>query len=113
MQAREVNLTKRVQTAKGLRYCRALWAPNGRLKPNAVLVDGKEESHPEGCYYIEWREDGKRIRLSIGNDPWKLPSNASARKPSWLLDGPGSRSQIRTAGSPCVRQWTGTSRRPS
>jgi len=26
------------------------------------------ELHPEGAYYIEWRENGKRKRLSVGND---------------------------------------------
>ena len=29
----------------------------------------QEEVHPEGGYYIEWRENGQRIRLSVGNDP--------------------------------------------
>jgi site-specific recombinase XerD len=31
-------------------------------------VDAKEERHPEGSYYIEWRQDGKRVRLSVGKD---------------------------------------------
>jgi integrase len=31
-------------------------------------VDGKEERHPEGAYYIEWREKGRRVRLSVGKD---------------------------------------------
>jgi hypothetical protein len=31
-------------------------------------VDGNEERHPEGAYYIEWRDAGKRIRLSVGKD---------------------------------------------
>jgi len=26
---------------------------NGRVKPDAVLLVGKEEKHPEGAYYIE------------------------------------------------------------
>jgi hypothetical protein len=50
------------------------------VKADAVLVrqcdkDHKhaascyaEENHPEGCYYIEWREDGKRKRKSVGSD---------------------------------------------
>lgn len=33
-----------------------------------MLVDGKEQRHPEGAYYLEWREDGKRVRLSVGKD---------------------------------------------
>jgi hypothetical protein len=29
---------------------------NGRVKPDVVLVNGTEELHPEGAYYLEWRE---------------------------------------------------------
>ncbi len=42
---REVNLTKRVKTAQGLRYCPVALAANGRVKPDLVLVNGKEERH--------------------------------------------------------------------
>ncbi len=41
-----------------------------------MLVNGKEERHPEGAYYLEWREDAKRVRLSVGKDP----ADASARR---------------------------------
>jgi len=73
---REVNLTKRVQTTHGWRYCRALLAANGRLKPDVVVVNGKEERHHEGAYYLEWREGAKRVRLSVGKDA----ADASARR---------------------------------
>jgi integrase len=65
---REVNLTKRVQTNKGMRYCPVVLSANGRVKPDAVLVNGKPEKHTEGAYYLEWSEDSKRIRLSVGKD---------------------------------------------
>ncbi|MGH9522189.1 MAG: tyrosine-type recombinase/integrase [Terriglobales bacterium] len=63
-----VNLTKRVKTEAGLRYCPIVSSNNGRVKPDVVLVAGREERHPEGAYYLEWREDGKRRRLSVRND---------------------------------------------
>jgi integrase/recombinase XerD len=63
-----VNLTKRVRTAEGLRYCPVVESANGRIKPDWVAVDGQEEKRPEGAYYIEWREGGKRSRLSVGKD---------------------------------------------
>jgi integrase/recombinase XerD len=69
MANREVNLTKRVQTPHGWRYCRVLLSPNGRVKPDVVVVIGKEERHVEGAYYLEWREGTKRVRLSVGKDP--------------------------------------------
>jgi integrase/recombinase XerD len=42
---------------------------DGRIKPDAVLVNSIQERHPEGAYYLEWREGRKRVRLSIGKDP--------------------------------------------
>jgi integrase/recombinase XerD len=73
---REVNLTKRVQTAHGWRYCPVVLSANGRVKPDAVLVNGKTERHEEGAYYLEWRESRKRVRLSVGKDA----ADASARR---------------------------------
>src|SRR5258707_4440554 len=76
MANREVNLTKRVQTPHGWRYRRVLLSANGRVKPDVVVVNGKEERHSEGAYYLEWREGTKRVRLSVGKDP----ADASARR---------------------------------
>lgn len=73
---REVNLTKRIKTAQGLRYCPVALSANGRVKPDLVLVNGKEKRHPEGAYYLEWREGAKRVRLSVGKDA----ADASARR---------------------------------
>jgi integrase/recombinase XerD len=76
MANREVNLTKRVQTPHGWRYCRVVLSANGRIKPDVVVVNGKEERHSEGAYYLEWREGSKRVRLSVGKDP----ADAGARR---------------------------------
>lgn len=73
---REVNCTKRVQTANGLRYCPVVLSANGRVKPDVVLVNGNPEKHSEGAYYLEWREGAKRVRLSVGKDA----ADASARR---------------------------------
>jgi integrase/recombinase XerD len=72
----EVNVTKRVKTNDGLRYCPVVLSANGRIKPDAVLVNGTQEHHPEGAYYLEWREGAKRVRLSVGKDA----ADASARR---------------------------------
>ena len=81
MANREVNLTKRVQTPHGWRYCRVVLSANGRVKPDVVVVNGKEERHQEGAYYLEWRDGAKRVRLSVGKDPadasaWRLRKEA-------------------------------------
>ena len=76
MANREVNLTKRVETPRGSRYCPVALSANGRVKPDIVLVNGKEEKHSEGAYYLEWRDGTKRIRLSVGKDA----QDAAARR---------------------------------
>ena len=73
---REVNLSKRVQTSKGLRYCPVVTSANGRIKPDVVLIDGKEERHTEGAYYLSWYQGRKLIRLSVGKDA----ADAGARR---------------------------------
>jgi integrase/recombinase XerD len=73
---RQVNLTKRVRTSAGLRYCPVVLSANGRVKPDAVLVNGKPELHSEGAYYLEWSEGSKRVRLSVGKDA----ADAAARR---------------------------------
>jgi integrase/recombinase XerD len=54
---RDCNVIKRVQTSKGQwRYCPVVLSANGRIKPDVVKVNGREEQHPEGAYCLEWRE---------------------------------------------------------
>jgi len=53
---------------RGLRFCPVVLSANGRVKPDVVLVNGKPEHHPEGAYYLEWREGAKRVRVSVGKD---------------------------------------------
>src|ERR1035438_4572096 len=73
---RRVNLTKRIRTNAGLRYCPVVLSANGRVKPDTVLVNGKPERHTEGAYYLEWSEGSKRLRLSVGKDA----ADATARR---------------------------------
>ena len=32
------------------------------------MVNDRQEKHPEGAYYLDWNEDGKRRRISVGAD---------------------------------------------
>jgi integrase len=65
---RSVNLTKRIKSPDGLRFCPVARSVNGRIKANLVLIDGQEEQHPEGSYYIEWYDGSKRLRRSVGKN---------------------------------------------
>jgi integrase/recombinase XerD len=73
---REVSVTKRVRTARGLRYSPVVISANGRIKPDAVYIDGKEERHPEGSYYLSWYAGKRLMRESVGKDA----ATATARR---------------------------------
>ncbi len=66
--APRVNLTKSVKVEGQHRYYAAVVSANGRVKPDAILIDGREVKHPGGSYYLDWTEGGKRKRLRVGLD---------------------------------------------
>src|ERR1035437_5739013 len=49
---------------KGWRYCKPALAANKKPKPNVIIVDGKEETHPEGAYYLNIRGQWERVGLT-------------------------------------------------
>ncbi len=62
-----VNLTKYVNLGnEQWRFCPVVVSGNGRVRQDQVVVNGQPETHKEGAYYIEWYEDGKRRRQSVG-----------------------------------------------
>jgi integrase/recombinase XerD len=54
-----VNILKKVKIGKNWNLYPAVVGPNGRLR-DKVRVRGKVEAHPEGYYYIEWWQDGRK-----------------------------------------------------
>ncbi len=75
----EVNVTKRIVTQVWDRYCPVVVNSGGRIKADWVIVDGHQEKHPGGSYYLEWRENGRRKRLSVGRDA-AVAFNSQIRK---------------------------------
>lgn len=59
-----VNLTKRVKTNSGFKFCPVVMTSTGRVEPDIVFVGGTPEFHPEGTYYLDWyeKEGKKRVR---------------------------------------------------
>lgn len=52
---------------RGWRYARAAYHPNGKIKPDAVLVKGVngknvEEKHPEGSYFLNFNNTWIPVR---------------------------------------------------
>ena len=62
----QVNVLKKVRTSQGWRLCAVVRETNGRLR-DRVRVGGRIEVHTEGVYYLEWREEGRRLRVAIPN----------------------------------------------
>jgi hypothetical protein len=68
---------KYVRTDKGWRYRKAAFHPNGKIKPNVVVVGGVEEKDSEGKYFLNcnnrWIDvgtgalDAQRKRLLLLN----------------------------------------------
>jgi hypothetical protein len=81
-----VSVTKRIKTPEGLRYYPVVRNANGRIKQDAVLVNGSEERHPEGSYYISWLEGRKLRRVAIGRDATEA-YNAQLRREQELASG--------------------------
>ena len=79
----QVNITKRIDTPEGRRYCPVILGAGGRVKPDWVMVDDRQEKHPEGAYYLDWTEDGKRRRMAVGTDA-TAAYNSRNRKQSEL-----------------------------
>ena len=64
------------------RLCAVVYGANNKIKPNAVLVDGQEQIHPEGRYYLDFRQDGKRLRRAAGGTAPKPEMRQTRRRKS-------------------------------
>lgn len=62
--AERVNILKKIRIGNQWRF-KPVALHNGRLVRDHVLVAGREEHHPEGSYYIDWYQDGKRKRKAV------------------------------------------------
>lgn len=79
-QSKEVNLTKRVQTGNGMRYCPVVLAGNGRVKPDFVVVNGQPERHSEGAYYLNGANTAGAFASRSAKMRPMPPRAASAKK---------------------------------
>ena len=61
-----INVLKKVKINGQWKLCSVVTEASGRLK-DRVRVNGRTEVHPEGMYFIEWRENNQRRRQAIPN----------------------------------------------
>ncbi len=64
--AERVNILKKVRVG-GVWKLSAVLERNGKIVRDHVLISGDDEHHPEGGYYLEWYQEGKRRRQAVGD----------------------------------------------
>jgi integrase/recombinase XerD len=69
MSSPTVTLEIRIKSGGKHPFVPAVISSTARVKPFVAWVNGKEEQHKEGSYYIRWRENGKQPRACVGKDP--------------------------------------------
>jgi len=77
------SIYKQVRTDKGWRYCKAAFHPNGKIKPNVVVVSGVEEKHTEGRYFLNFNNEW----IDVGLDALKPKASASCGSIRWNTRG--------------------------
>jgi hypothetical protein len=65
---RAVSILKRVKVNGGFRHCPTIETARGGIEANVVMVNGREERHPEGTFYLSFYEGKKQIRVAVGED---------------------------------------------
>jgi integrase/recombinase XerD len=76
----QVKLLEQVKVEGRWVLAAALFDSKGRIRRDRVRVDGGEELHPEGGYFIEWWDHGKRSREAVGPDPWAAAEKVRIRQ---------------------------------
>ncbi len=75
-----VTLLKQVKINNKWRHARALFDSKGRVRRDRVRVNGKDESHPEGSYFIEWWDQGNRHCIPAGADAQDAADKARVKE---------------------------------
>jgi len=75
-----VKLLKQVKDNAKWILATALFDSKGRVRRDHVLIDGNDQNHPEGSYFIEWWNDGKRHREAVGPDAQDAADKARVKQ---------------------------------
>jgi integrase/recombinase XerD len=64
--AHRVKILKYVKVSEAWRFANVV-KRSGRIVRDHILIMGRDEHHPEGSYYLEWYEHGKRHRKAVAD----------------------------------------------
>jgi len=83
---REINvkLVKQVKSDNKWVMASVLYDSRGKIRRDQVRVKGQDEHHPEGTYFLEWSNLGKRYREAAGADAYAAIDKARVKKAELL-----------------------------
>jgi hypothetical protein len=84
----KLSIYKYVRTERGWRYCKAASHPNGKIKPNVVLVNGVEKKHTEGRYFLNFNNEW----IDVGLDALEAQRKRLLRLNQMEYERPSGRS---------------------
>ena len=76
----KVRLLKQVKSNNRWVHATALFDSKGRVRRDHVRINGIDESHPEGSYYIEWWDEGVRHFEAAGADAQDAADKARVKQ---------------------------------
>ena len=102
--ADKFSIYKYCRTDAGWRYCKAVFHPNGKIKPNIVLMRGKEEKHAEGSYFLNYNNQW----IAVGDDASEAQRKRMLRLNQMEYARLSGRSlAVASAGQPSVVEFSG------
>jgi len=75
-----VKLLKKIKTSDTWKLAPVLFDSKGRVRRDHVKVQGRDELHAEGSYYLEWWSEGRRSREAAGPDAFVAAERARRKQ---------------------------------
>ncbi len=75
-----VKLLKQVKIDSAWILAPTLLDSKGRIRRDHVMIDGRDEIHPEGSYFLEFWDQGKRKREAVGPEAFIAADRAKHRQ---------------------------------
>jgi integrase/recombinase XerD len=75
-----VKLLKKIKTSDTWKLAPALFDSKARVRRDHVKVQGRDELHAEGSYYLEWWSQGRRSREAAGPDAFVAAERARRKQ---------------------------------
>ena len=75
-----VKLLKQIKVDSAWVLAPALFDSKGRIRRDHVMIEGRDEAHPEGSYFLEFWDQGKRKREAVGPDAFVAAERAKHRQ---------------------------------